>query len=377
MSIDTTPPVSGGDKNYQIPSPETEPQLKEGMENDSDQKDLQKTAAEKSQFENIPKALKNTAKLLMKVATAPPAFALDFGGGILKNVGFFIRTVPMVLGQAIGEKVAPSKDDVYLAKQIGRVAGFVIASPITIPAIAIEFMGRAAHLAGNLHLKANIKEEIDLGVYLKHHLLGRSPASIKREYGSELLKKDPSLTVEIINEKFKVKFRNQKELQNLRFDDEDMRQHKNFVLGDLQEKREKQVKTLKEKYTKENEKDNYINEIENVVKKQCESLKLPPEFTHEIVNKAKADASNEFPIFIKEKRALKELDRHVKKIKESFKAPDSDIYLELGTIKAFLEKNPQGQFLLENENRKAQLITHLKGRGITEEGIALIFKSKM
>lgn len=197
------PPIGSGAKSNEVSKmekTESEPSL---LGVGSDQKNLQKTA-EKFQFENVPKALKNTAKFFMKVVTAPPALALDLGGGLLKNVGFFMRAVPMALGGAIGEQFS-SKN----AKKIGEAAGFVIAFPITVPAIALEFMGRAAQFAGNLHIKANIAEEFDLGVYLKLNVLQKTLTEIKGEYAKELLRKNPSLTISELNEKFAFKFRNQ------------------------------------------------------------------------------------------------------------------------------------------------------------------------
>lgn len=372
----------------------------------SDKNELQKTA-EKFLLENVPKALKMTAKNLMIITTVVPAFALDKGGKILKNVGFFIRAAPMALGGVIGEKLAPSKDDVYHAKLIGRLAGLALAAPITIPAIAIELMGRVAHFAGHLHIKGNITEEIDLGIYLKHHFANQSPADLKKEYAYELLKKNPSISIKEINDKFAIKFRNQKEFKDITFDESDLKQYQESIIGSLMDQRKGTVDKLKKELNNDKNINNYIRGIENEVQRQCQSVKLSPELKSEILNRAKAEAiyyvSTQFKIYatsaeLRDKcqefnlpeayirnvlkaagfpeprveKALKNLDAHVNKMVKTLKNPD----VKLGAIKAFLENDSKGKFLLRNEERKEFLIAHLLKQGLSQEEIDLIFKSK-
>jgi hypothetical protein len=259
---------------------------------DKDSENFEKTVVEKSQLENIPNALKNAAKFLMKVVTAPPAFVLDFAGGILKNGGFFIRAVPMALGGAIGERIGAKlgENKNYSegkGRLVGRLAGFAIFSPITVPALAIELFGQCAKLAGSLHIKGNITEELDLGVYLKLHVLGQSPAKIRKDCAKEIRKKDPKLTEEQINAKIQFKFRNQDRFKNVTLEyspkSEAPPQDMEREIIRLQNK-------LKNKFEKDGIVKGYVCTLGNLVKEEYEKRGLSPETTKEKVDIVKTEA---------------------------------------------------------------------------------------
>lgn len=263
----------------------------------TDSEHLAKTA-EKFQFENVPKALKNTAKIIMKVVTAPPAFVLDFGGGILKNTGFFMRAVPMALGGAIGEKISPQY------KKIGENIGFALASPITVPALAIETLGRCAELAGSLHMKGNITEELDLGVYMKFHLLDKTPKSIMDEYVKEIRHKNPTMSAEEINNKIQNKFRNQgKDFENLKYTEFDRQFDDSLKVetGELkaEDKKieessgidmEEEMENLKYRFDRVGNVSEFVNAVGELVKRDSEKMHLSPETTKERVDSEKTEA---------------------------------------------------------------------------------------
>lgn len=257
------------------------------------------------QFEKVPKALKNGAKLLMKVVTAPPAVFLVGVGHVLGPIGFFMRAAPIALGGAIGEKIGSvvETEDKTAPRRIGRLAGFILFSPITVPALALEMLGAVAFFAGT-SLVANIFDKMDLAVTLKHEILSQSGPRIMRDYVTELMKKNPSITREEINVKVKEKLRNQP-FEKLEFDEEDFTSFRYGIMDDLEKKREPGIEKLKQDFNKSKAINTYINGIEKEARTQCEKLKLSPEFTNLIVNRAKRDAvlyvNSKLPIYVTEK----------------------------------------------------------------------------
>lgn len=330
-------PIGDG-KEFKVPDQklgELEPQ---DLGVGSDPNSIPKTA-ERFQLEDVPKYLKNTAKIFMKVVSAPPAFLLEQGGRIVQNLGFFIRATPMALGRAIGEGIGRQfleKNELERAGLVGAWTAFIVFSPITVPATAVELLGQLAHFAGHLHIKANIKEKIDLGVYLKHHFIGKSPAAIKQEYANEQLKKNPSITKYEINQKIAHKFRNQKDLRNLK------------TLYTDQEIIEELMLKLKPKVLKVH-KDSYVSKAEKIARNHCESLKIPEELTKKIIKGVKEDA------------VLDRLDDYVKRNIPNSKA---------GSALAFLKK-PESKILLHNPDKLEQ---HLSNLALSEDDIETIFK---